>query len=351
MSTVHILDVTLRDGSYAVDFAFTAVDTAAICKGLESAGVEYIEIGHGVGMRASGEKYGWAAASDEDYLKAAQGVLTKAKFGMFCIPGVASLEDLDLGRRYGMHFVRIGTNVTEVHQSEDYIRYAKKNELFVAANYMKSYALPPAAFAEEVRKSVSYGVDMVYIVDSAGSMQVDDIGEYYRAVRAVTDVPIGFHGHDNLGLAIANSVAAADIGIEYIDASLQGLGRSAGNASTEVLVAALLKKNYVLPIDLFQLFDVSQKHVRSLLPEKGRAPLDIVCGLAEFHSSYMPHIQKFAAKYSVDPGKLILEVSKVDKINLDLSLLERIAQSLPKSPASLIQYGARTYVGGEQDEK
>lgn len=352
MNNVKILDVTLRDGSYAVDFAFTQQDTAMICAGLEQAGIKYIEVGHGVGLGASGERYGRAAASDEEYMQTARDALSTAKYGMFCIPGIASLDSLDLAKKYGMDFVRIGTNVTEVAQSEPYIKKAKRNGLFVAANYMKSYALKPAQFAEQVLLSEKYGADMVYIVDSAGSMFAEDIAQYYAAIRKVSEIPVGFHGHDNLGMAVANSLAAADIGIEFIDCSLQGLGRSAGNACTETYVAALLKKGYDLEIDVFRLFDAGQQFVRPLLSDKGRSPVDIVCGLSEFHSSYMPHIQRCAAKYGVDPLLLIMEITKVSKVDLDPDVLDAIGKKLPKNDRSYsAKYGLSKYVGGEQDEK
>lgn len=345
-----VLDVTLRDGSYAVDFSFTPQETAHICRGLEDAGIEWIEVGHGVGLGASGPKYGVAAATDEEYMKAARKSLKKAKFGMFCIPGIATLEHLDLAKKHGMGFVRVGTNVTEVESSEPFIKKAKDLGLFVAANYMKSYALSPAQFAKQVRLSERYGVDMIYIVDSAGSMSAEDITRYFKAIRKISDIPVGFHGHDNLGLAIANSVAAADAGITFIDSSLQGLGRSAGNAATEVLITALLKRGYALPYNLFKLFELGQKFIQPRLTTLGRAPLDIIAGFAEFHSSFMPHIQEYSVKYNVDAALLILEITKVDKVSLDLNVLDKIARSLPKTRELYFQkYGFNRYAGKEQD--
>lgn len=126
MSKIQIMDVTLRDGSYALNFQFTANDTIAIAKALENAGVMLIEVGHGVGLGASKAGYGDAAETDEAYLQAAAKTLTKAKFGMFCIPGIATLEDIDMAADYGMGFIRIGTNVTEIADSKVYIEHAKK---------------------------------------------------------------------------------------------------------------------------------------------------------------------------------------------------------------------------------
>lgn len=349
---VTILETTLRDGSYTINFGFTASDTEIICRELEEAGLEFIEVGHGVGLGASTAGYGEAVQTDEEYMQAAQRALTKAKYGMFCIPGIATLSDIDLAHRNGMGFIRIGTNVTHVAESEEFIKKAKKLGMFVAANYMKSYALSPEEFAKQVKVSEKCGADMVYIVDSAGGMFADDLYNYYTAIRKISDIPLGFHGHDNLGLAIANSIAAADMGIQFIDATLQGLGRSAGNASIEALVAALFKRGYTMPINMMRLFEIGQKYVHMLLQTKGRMPLDIVSGYAEFHSSYMPHIQKYAAKYSVDPALLIIEICKIDRVEINLEALDQIARRLQKEGKVYHgQYGFNRYIGGEQEKR
>lgn len=352
MSRIKILETTLRDGSYAINFTFTSADTAIICKQLEDAGFEYIEIGHGVGLNASNIGYGNAAQTDEEYMIAAKSALTKAQYGMFCIPGIARLEDIDLASKHNMGFIRIGTNVTEVPSSEKFVERAKEYGMFVAANFMKSYAMSPSEFAEQVKLSEKYGADMVYIVDSAGGMFPEDIRSYYDAIRKVTDIPIGFHGHNNLELAVSNSIAAIEMGIEFIDSSLQGLGRSSGNACTEALVAALQKRGFDIGIDLLKTLEIGHTYVQPLITMPGRMPLDIVSGYAEFHSSYMNYIQKYSAKYQVNPANLIIELCKVDKVNLDEEILDQIARGIKKDgDVYLGKYGFSRYVGGEQDKR
>ncbi len=351
MKKLTILETTLRDGSYAVNFSFTSSDTSIICKQLEEAGFEFIEIGHGVGLRASQKGYGIAAATDEEYMIAAKESLTKAKWGMFCIPGIAELEDIDLAAKHGMSFIRIGTNITDVEKSEPFIKRAKKYGMFVTANYMKSYVLPPEQFAEKVKLSEKYGVDIVYIVDSAGGMFPEDIRKYFEAIRKVSNIPLGFHGHDNLGLAIANSLEAINQGVDFIDTSLQGLGRSAGNASTEILISVLKKKGYGLELDFFKILDLGQNLVQPLLARKGIMPLDVVSGYADFHSSYMPHIQKYSAKYKINPLLLIIEICKIDKLNVDEMVLDNVARNIKGNEKIYFsKFGFNKYIGGEQDK-
>ncbi len=173
-----ILEVTLRDGSYLIDFQFTAEDTATIAAALESIGFRWIEVGHGLGLNASQSGKGMAAATDEEYMEAAAQALQHAKWGMFFIPGIGREEDLRLAARYGMSFIRIGTNVTETAQAEPYIALAKELGLIVSYNAMKSYAVSPAEFGRVVAQVHAWGADIACLVDSAGSMDPDAVAAY-----------------------------------------------------------------------------------------------------------------------------------------------------------------------------
>jgi 4-hydroxy 2-oxovalerate aldolase/long-chain acyl-CoA synthetase len=241
---IQILECTLRDGSYAIDYQFTAEDTAIITSGLEQAGFELIEIGHGLGLNASSPLIGLSAATDEEYLEAAAKSLKKAKFGMFFIPGIGRKKTLDLAAKYKMDFVRIGTNVTEVEQAEPYIKYAKELGFLVFSNLMKSYALPIDEFIKKAELASRYGADVIVVVDSAGGMMPEEVHNYISRIKREIGVKVGFHGHNNLLLAIANTVEAVKAGAEIVDSSLQGIGRSAGNAQTEILVMVLEKRVY-----------------------------------------------------------------------------------------------------------
>lgn len=351
MKKVTLLEATLRDGSYAVNYSFTSADTSIICKELENAGFEYIEVGHGSGMNSSNKGLGVAAQTDEEYMDAAASALTRAKYGMFCIPGIARLEDIDTAARHNMGFIRIGTNVTDVKDSEAFIKKAKDYGMFVCANFMKSYALSPEGFAQQVKLSESYGADMVYVVDSAGGMFVEDIKSYYNEIRKVSDIPLGFHGHDNLGLAVSNSLEAAKMGFDFVDCCLQGLGRSSGNASTELVAAAFLKMGFYTGVDFMKILDIGKKYIQPLITRRGLEPLDIILGYSEFHSSYMPLVHKYAVKFNVNPALLIIEMAKIDKVHVDETRLHEVAQKMAQSDdVYLAKYHLNRYIGGEQQK-
>ncbi len=344
----HIMDVTLRDGSYAINFQFSQYETEEICKKLYRAGIKYIEIGHGMGLDASSPMNGEALCTDEEYLMAARKSVPEARYGMFCIPTYAKLDSIRKMKEMGASFVRVGSNVTEVESTASYIQEAKKAGLEVMANYMKSYVVSPAVFAENVKKSESYGADVVYIVDSAGSMCRDEIERYYDAIRKASNIKIGFHGHNNLGLAVSNSLFASDLGFDFIDASILGMGRSAGNAALELYIGNLMRNFDETGYNLKEILDCSEKFVRPLWKHNANA-LDLYCGIAEFHTSYMKFIHKYAAKYRVNPLDLILLYSRYDKVNLDEKKLEEIAASMNKEEDCILtDFGFNEYIGNEQ---
>lgn len=350
MNKFRLLETTLRDGSYVLNFQFTASDTSVIASKLEKAGFDLIEIGHGVGLGASDAGMGRAAETDEAYMKAAADTLTKADWGMFCIPGVASLEHVDMAAEYGMDFIRIGTNVTEVEDSKPFIERAKKHGMFVCANFMKSYALEPRDYAQKAKLSQEYGAEIVYIVDSAGGMLTGEMEAYFKAVQDTCDIAIGFHGHDNLGLSVANAVRAVELGAHIVDTSLQGLGRSAGNTPTELFIVVMERMGIKMGYNPLEVMDIGEKYVAPLIKRIGHNSIDIVTGYAQFHSSYMGVIREFSSKYKVDPRKLIIALCEKDKIDAPRDLVESIAQQLSSEGDEVFtaRFQLDRYFGTEQ---
>jgi 4-hydroxy 2-oxovalerate aldolase len=349
---VRLLDCTLRDGSYAINFQFTARDTARLVAALDSAGIELIEVGHGVGLGASQKGHGDAAETDEAYLAAAASAVRRAQFGMFCIPGVAQLAGVDLAAEYKMGFLRVGSDIEAVEKSAPFIARAREHGMFVCANLMKSYCCPPREFAARARLSKSYGAEVIYIVDSAGGMLPAEVRDYIRAVQDVCDMPAAFHGHDNLGLAVHNSIHAMECGAEIIDVSLQGLGRSSGNAPTELVVAVLARMGIDLGLDPLAIMDIGEELVRPLVQRRGLSSIDITSGLAQFHSSYMKVIRQVSSRFEVDPRSLIIEVCKFDRANAPLALVEQCAARIKRrSDVLTARFHFEQYHGEEQTER
>lgn len=327
---MKILDTTIRDGSYAVDFKFSCQDVENIVSKSSRLGIEYIEIGHGQGLNASGAEHGYALHSDVEYMRAARKVSDTAKLGMFCIPGIARLEDLHAAKENGMNFIRIGVNVSEYVLAEPYIKRARQEGLQVFVNFMKSYAVAPQELAEVAKVAGAGGADGVYIVDSAGCMMPEQIDEYVKAIREKADVKIGFHGHNNMGLAVSNTVYCVENGLDFVDCSYQGLGRSCGNAALEQVVMVLQRKGYELGFDLARTLEYGYSALRNIVnPMRLTNPLDYVCGYCGFHSSYLKYIYKCSNEMRVDPLRLILAYCERDRIGMDYEKLKEVAKTLP----------------------
>jgi 4-hydroxy 2-oxovalerate aldolase len=327
-----ILDCTLRDGSYAVQQQFTAADTARICAALESCGISHIEVGHGVGLGASGERFGVAAASDRDYIAAAAGALSKARFGAFYVPGVGSTDLLDMARDLGMHFVRIGTNVSEYGASRSHIEHARKIGLDVSYNAMKSYLATPPELLAAMRETVSWGAQAVYVVDSAGHMLPQQVKTYIEPLAQQLGVPVGFHGHNNLMMANANCLAAWEAGATSFDGTLQGLGRSGGNAQSEILALIFERMNVATGINTRKMLEIGEQMIRPLMgsADGGATSLNIVIGMAGFHSSHLDRVKAAAERHDVELKDLILSVSERDQIDPSQALIDTVAADLRK---------------------
>jgi 4-hydroxy-2-oxovalerate aldolase len=224
--------------------------------------------------------------------------------------------------------------------------------MLVAANFMKSYTMEPAKFADKARMAQQFGADIVYVVDSAGGMMTDEMERYFCAVKEVCDLPLGFHGHNNLGLAVANTLRAAELGCDVVDTSLQGLGRSAGNTPTEMFLMVLERRGVHLGIDALRVMDIAEKYVRPLLPVAGYDSVDIVCGFSQFHTSYMSVIREFSTKYRIDPRRLIMAVCEHDKVDAGRDLVERLARRIQGESQEIFTARFRfdRYHGAEQQE-
>jgi isopropylmalate/homocitrate/citramalate synthase len=185
-------------------------------------------------------------------------------------------------------------------------------------------------------------------------MLADELSAYVDAVRRISSVTLGFHGHNNLGLAVSNTLRAVELGAEYIDTSLQGLGRSAGNAPTEQVVSALLRMGFDLNIELIDLIDVGNEYVRPMITRNGHDPIDTVSGFALFHSSYMGIIREYSEKYAVDPRRLIIALCEVEKAHAPRALVEKLAKKIKlqqKERVEASNFDLDHYVGAEQENE
>jgi 4-hydroxy 2-oxovalerate aldolase len=326
---IFLTDMTMRDGMHPMQHSFTPQQMATIAAGLEAAGVPTIEASHGDGLGGGSFNYGFAAASDQEYLAAVSSVLKKSELCVLLLPGIGTQKDLEMAREYGAKVVRVATHVTEADISEQHIGLAKKLGMRVVGFLMMNHMGSPEKVAEQGRMMESYGADVVYVVDSAGALVPDTVKARVSALRNALKCEIGFHAHNNLGLAIGNSLAAIEEGATHIDGTLCGLGAGAGNAQLEILVAVLDKLGYETNVDLFKVMDLAEDVVRPLMLRPiivDRSSLTI--GYAGVYSSFLLFADRASKKFGVDAREILLELGRMGAVGGQEDLIIDVALHL-----------------------
>jgi len=241
---------------------------------------------------------------------------------VFGIPGIANFNRIKAAKSAGAKFIRFGSDVNKHLLLRDLIVYAKQINLEVSANLMKSYAMPTNYVSAACQDLEKWGCDAISVVDSAGTMVPTQVSAYVKAIKEVIKIPIGFHGHNNLQLAIANSVAAVNAGAEIVDGTIRGIGRSSGNAQIDILISVLEKEGFATTYDKSKLSLFGDLYLAQSVINVGIDRIEVECGISGMHSSFVNQILSFASKYELDPAVLINEVAKQDKIDVTEKLIE-----------------------------
>lgn len=323
---ITLIDSSLRDGMHAVGHQFTPDDAAAIAAALDAAHVPYIEVSHGDGLGGSSFNYGFAAADDGAYLDSVSRVLKTSRLAVLLLPGIGTKTDLHMARDRGAQMARVATHCTEADIAEQHIGLAKSLGMEAVGFLMMAHMIRPDELLSQARLMQSYGADVVYFADSAGAMLPADVAARVELLTAELDRPIGVHTHHNLGLAIANALAAADAGATYLDGCLLGAGAGAGNAQLEVLVAVLERLGYQTGVDLYRTIDAAQERLAPLL----RRPQvidgsSLILGYAGVYSSFLLHAERAAKRYNVDARDLLVELGKRNVVGGQEDMIEAVA--------------------------
>lgn len=309
----RLTDSTLRDGSHALRHQFTPDQAAAIAAALDRAGVPVIEISHGDGLGGSSFNYGFGAVDERELLRAAATVVRRAKLAVLLLPGIGLARDLVEVREIGASVARIATHCTEADIAIQHIRTAKDLGMEVVGFLMMAHMIEPRRLLEQAKIMEDAGADCVYVVDSAGAMTVADararVAELRAGLRPETEV--GIHAHNNLSLAVANSIGALEEGASQIDGCSRGLGAGAGNCPTEVLVAVAERLGYPTGVDPLAIMDVAEDVVRPIMPREqiiDRSALTL--GYAGVYSSFLLHAERAAERFGVDAREILLELGR-----------------------------------------
>ena len=329
---IHITEVALRDGSHAIAHQYTVDQVIKVTKALNDANIPYIEVAHGDGLAGSSLQYGLSRTNEFELIEAAVSVADRSKIAVLLLPGIGTVKELKEAAKLGAKMARVATHVTEADVAAQHIAAAKDLGMETVGFLMMSHMAEVDKLVEQAKLMESYGADTVYMVDSAGALLPDQVRERIRALKQSVGVNVGFHGHNNLSLAMANTLAAIEEGATRIDGSVRCLGAGAGNTQTEVLIAVLDRMGIQTGVDLYKIMDLAEEIVAPILQTPQEITRDsLVLGYAGVYSSFALHAKRAAAKFGVDSRDILVELGKRKVVGGQEDMILDVAAEIAKA--------------------
>lgn len=326
---VTVVEVALRDGSHAIQHQYTVDQVREVTKGLDAANVPYIEVSHGDGIGGSSVQYGFSGTSDIELIKVAKEVTTNSKIAVLLLPGIGTVEDLKEARDAGADMVRVATHSTEADVSAQHIKAAKEMGMEVVGFLMMAHMVEPEELLEQAQLMESYGADVIYATDSAGALLPNQVTDRIKILVDNLNVEVGFHAHNNLGLAMANTLAAAEAGATYLDGSARALGAGAGNTQTEVMIGVLDKAGYETGVDLFKIMDVAEDVIAPIMTTAQIIDRDsLTLGYAGVYSSFKLFAQRSGKRHNIDSRDILIELGNKKVVGGQEDMVEDVAAEL-----------------------
>ena len=310
MTGIRVTDSCLRDGSHTIRHRFTVDQVRTIAAGLHAGGVSVIEVSHGDGLGGSSFNYGFSAVPERDLIAAAVDSAPGATIAALLLPGIGTVRDLHAVSELGVGMVRVATHCTEADISAQHIRVGRELGLEVVGFLMMSHMVHPGPLADQAVLMESYGADTVYVVDSAGALVPETVRPRVLALREALEpgTRVGFHAHDNLGAAVANTLAAIDEGATCVDGSLGGLGAGAGNLATEAFAAVAERSGIETGLDVLGLSSTAEATLDLLDVRPGRTRDSLLLGYSGVYSSFLLHADREARRFGLDPADVLVEL-------------------------------------------
>jgi len=329
--TIH--DMSLRDGMHSVRHQFTLKQMKDMSVAMDEAGIPLIEVAHGDGLAGSSVNYGFGLHTEEEWLDAVVPHLKQAKVSVLLLPGIGTVKDLKSVVKHGATMVRVATHCTEADVSAQHIRASREMGLDTTGFLMMSHMIGQKSLLAQAKKMVEYGATTIYITDSAGYMLPSDVSVRIGEIKQHfgDDIEVGFHGHNNMSMGVANSLSAIEAGANKIDASLAGFGAGSGNTALEVLVAVLTRMGVETGIDLNKAEDAAEDIALPIMGKPTRISRDsLTLGYAGVYSSFLLFAKRAEKKYGVDSRSILEELGRRGTVGGQEDMIEDLALDMAK---------------------
>ena len=333
MKNIIISDASLRDGNHSVKHTITKETAIKYCKFAEESNIPIIEVGHGNGIGASSLLIGRSKESDYDILSAVKSVLNKSKLSVHSIPGLSTIKkDIVPSIECGVDIFRIATHCTEATLSKSHIEYLRNREKTVYGVLMMSALIDTDNLVKQAQIMESYGAEAIVIMDSTGTYLPSDVKERICALYNSLSIPVGFHGHNNLGLSVANSLVAVEEGASIIDACICGFGAGAGNTPLEIIIPVLEKSGYSTNIKFESVIKEADNVLEYLVPNiPVPHAVNILTGLYKLFSGFEKPIMKASKLYNLEYSSLIFELGNRKLVAGQEDLIIEVARNLKRN--------------------
>lgn len=331
---VILHDMCLRDGMHAKREQISVEQMVKVATALDEAGVPYMQVTHGAGMGGNSLQHGFAPHTNEEYISAVAAAIKQAKISVLLIPGLGTMKELQSAFDAGARSVHVATHCTEADTSPQHIAFARKLGMDTTGFLMMAHLNDPAGIAQQGKLMESYGAQTVYVTDSAGYMLPADVKARISALREVLkpETEIGFHGHHNMGMGIANSIAAVEAGASRIDASVAGLGAGAGNTPLEVFAAVCDRMGIETGVDVFKLMDMAEEIIVPMMEHVVRVDRDsLTLGYAGVYSTFLLHAKRAAERFGVPARDVLVELGRKKMIGGQEDMIIDTAMTMAKA--------------------
>ena len=340
MGKIMLFDSTLRDGNHAVKHQITKDGIEDYCLAMDGTGVYTVIVGHGNGLGASSLQVGMALLDEGTMLQTAKENLERTRLGAYMIPGFGTIQDnLVPAIEYGVEVFEIGCHCTEADTTKQHIEYLRNQGKETYGVLMMTHMASPEKLLEECRKMQSYGALGVILMDSAGAFTPDMVQRVIANLYDGLHIHVGFHPHNNMGIAVSNAYMAIQEGADIIDGTLRGFGAGAGNCQLEDLVALLEKSGVKTGIDFYRMLDASEQVMPKIMgKEMGQDPISIVSGQSGVFSAFRIHVMNAAKEFDVDPRDILVELGRRKAVGGQEDMIVEIAEKLSKPTGSKYNY-------------